>query len=134
MAVLQLSRRGFLLHEAVGMCCTLCDNVGRERIDEHGVNFWGLCRTEGPRIGKVSSILPGQGDPGVNCIMSLPRHRGEVQAGEEGLQKGSSPSSGGSVHFKRLEDFNWSWKDIVNLIAMMCNKLILMKGNVIPRS
>lgn len=89
MAVLQLSRRGFLLHEIVSTCCTLCDNMGRESIGN---------RIEGPRINKVLS-LSSQGYSGLNCIVSQPIHTGKVQAEEEGLQKASFPSSSGNLHF-----------------------------------
>lgn len=39
-----------LLHETVSMCCTLCDNMGRESTDD---------RIEGPRINKVLSVQSG---------------------------------------------------------------------------
>lgn len=67
----------------------------------------------------------------MNCIVNLPRHRGEVQAGEGGVAEGQLSFLPWQCP---LQDFSCYWKDIMNLIAMMCNKLILMKGNVIPRS
>lgn len=87
--MLQLTRRGFLLHETVSICGTLCDTTAREGIDN---------RIEGPKINKVLSVPPSQGCSGLNCIMSQPLHTGKVQAEEEGLQKASFPSSSGSLH------------------------------------
>lgn len=89
MAILQLTRRGFLLHEAVSMCCLLCDNISGESIDN---------RIEGPRINKVLSVLSSQGYSGLNFIISQPVHIGKVQAEEKGLQKASFPSSSGNLH------------------------------------
>lgn len=37
--MLQLTRGVFLLHDAVGMCCMLCDNMGRAGVDEDGINL-----------------------------------------------------------------------------------------------
>lgn len=106
------------LHETVSMCCTLCDNMGRESTDD---------RIEGPRINEVLSVLPSQGYSGLNCIMSQSVHTGKVQAEGGGFLQWQSP-------LECLEDFSCSWKDVVNLVAKTCNKLILKKGYVIQRS
>lgn len=81
----QLIRRGFLLHEAVGMCCMLCDNVGRSGVDEDGVNLGDCVRQRIPEPAKSHPSCPVKGDPGVNCVVKLSRHRSGVQAGERGV-------------------------------------------------
>lgn len=38
-----------------------------------------------PEPAKSHPSCPVKGDPGVNCVVNLPRHRGQVQPGEGGV-------------------------------------------------
>lgn len=111
MAMLQLTKRSFLLHERVSMCCMLCDNTGRQRIDN---------RIEGPRINKFLPVLPHQGYSGLNCIVSQPMHTGAGRGGG-GIAEGQLPFLQWQSPLECLEDFSGSWKGAVNLVAMIIN-------------
>lgn len=88
----------FLLHEAVGMCCTLSDNMGMEGVDEQGVNL-GDCVGQGtPELAKFRPSCPVRGILEWTVSWTFPGTEGRCRQEKEGLQKGSSPSSRGSVH------------------------------------
>lgn len=88
MTMLQFTRRGFLLHETVSMCCTLCDNTGRESIGN---------RIEGPRINSL--ICATQ-----SGVFRIKLYREPASAHREGAGRGGGVAEGqlpflqGSLH------------------------------------